>query len=190
MHRSSRGQPRSAHPNSTHALAPMSHPAGETPQVGPQVAQSNTSKTKRTKWTREEYKQVMQAFLRVPLTPSGESNTKQSFTIWRKANPTARPNMDSNKLANIERDIINNKRLADVEPDTIRQSKSFNQNKETNNENSEQNEQPENREIEYETAPNQYKTPFIQEQDEEEDSRYETLKENILRKREEVNIRS
>ena len=62
----------------------------------------------------------MEAYITAQLKPSGESNTKQSYTIWRNANPLERPNMDPNKLANVRRDIIKQKRLTDTEIEAIR----------------------------------------------------------------------
>uniref|UniRef100_A0A8C6P0Q3 Reverse transcriptase domain-containing protein n=1 Tax=Nothobranchius furzeri TaxID=105023 RepID=A0A8C6P0Q3_NOTFU len=78
---------------------------------------TNENESKRKKWTREEYKQVMEAYI---TASSGESNTKQTFTLWRNANPTSRPNMDPNKLSNVRRDIIKQKRLTDAEVEAIR----------------------------------------------------------------------
>ena len=46
--------------------------------------------------------------------PSG-SHTENTFSIWRSRNHNVRMNLNGNKLANVRRDIINNKTLTDVE---------------------------------------------------------------------------
>ena len=45
--------------NSTHLQTPVSYQNEETPKTGTQDVQSNTNKEKRSKWTREEYKQAV-----------------------------------------------------------------------------------------------------------------------------------
>ena len=55
---------------------------------------------------REEYKQVMEAYVTAQMKPSGETNTKQTYLLWRKSNTTRRLNIDANKLANVRRNII------------------------------------------------------------------------------------
>ena len=46
--------------------------------------------------------------------PSG-SHTENTFSIWRSCNHNVRINLNGNKLANVRRDIMKNKRLTDVE---------------------------------------------------------------------------
>ena len=46
--------------------------------------------------------------------PSG-SHSENTFSIWRSRNHNVRMNLNGNKLANVRRDIMNNKRLTDVE---------------------------------------------------------------------------
>ena len=62
----------------------------------------------------------MEAYVTAQMKPSGETNTKQTYMLWRTVNPTKRPNIDANKLPNVKRDIIKQKRLRDVEMDNIR----------------------------------------------------------------------
>ena len=71
-------------------------------------------KDKRQKWSREDYKEVMYAFYMSLEKPSG-SHTENTFSIWRSRNHNVRMNLNGNKLANVRRDIMNNKRLTDVE---------------------------------------------------------------------------
>ena len=44
-----------------------------------------------------------------------ESHTENTFRIWRSCNHNVRMNVNVNKLANVQRDIINKKRLTDFE---------------------------------------------------------------------------
>ena len=97
------------------------HQARVEPNAGPSVNPSNKTnqKEKRTKWTREDYSEVMYAFYMSLEKPSG-NNTDNTFKLWRDRNPDVRLNMDSNKLANVRRDILKNKRLLDVELNEIK----------------------------------------------------------------------
>ena len=77
-------------------------------------------KAKRTRWTKEEYKTVLRAFYTAQKNPI-TNLTEQTFIKWRKVvGNDVRENIDSNKLANVRRDIIRNKRLTDAEIDQIR----------------------------------------------------------------------
>ena len=77
-------------------------------------------KAKRTRWTKEEYKTVLRAFYIAQKTPI-TNLTERTFIEWRKVvGNDVRENIDSNKLANVRRDIIRNKRLTDAEIDQIR----------------------------------------------------------------------
>ena len=71
-------------------------------------------KDKRQKCNREDYKEVMNAFYMFLEKPAG-SHTENTFSIWRSRNHNVRMNLNGNKLANVRRDIMNNKRLTDVE---------------------------------------------------------------------------
>ena len=57
---------------------------------------------------------MMYAFYMSLEKPSG-SHTENTFSIWRSRNHNVRMNLNGNKLANVRRDIMNNKRLTDVE---------------------------------------------------------------------------
>ena len=63
---------------------------------------------------------MMEAFYKATNNPSETTTTKAAYNIWRLQNPTARPNLDANKLANVRRDIIKSKRLTEMELETIR----------------------------------------------------------------------
>ena len=77
-------------------------------------------KAKRTRWTKEEYKTVLRAFYTAQKNPI-TNLTEQTFTEWRKViGNDVSENIDSNKLANVRRDIIRNKRLTDADIDQIR----------------------------------------------------------------------
>ena len=45
------------------------------------------------------------------LEKPARSHTENTFRIWRSCNHNIRTNLDGNKLANIQRDIMNKKRL-------------------------------------------------------------------------------
>ena len=70
-------------------------------------------KDKRQKWSREDYKEVMYVFYMSLEKPSG-SHAENTFSTWRSCNHNVRMNLNGNKLANVRRDIMNNKRLTDV----------------------------------------------------------------------------
>ena len=67
-----------------------------------------------------EYKQVMIAYYQALEQPSNKNTTNRAYEIWRKDNVDNRGNIDANKLANVRRDIIKNKRLTDMELERIR----------------------------------------------------------------------
>ena len=71
-------------------------------------------KGKRQKWSREDYKKVMYAFYMSLQKPAG-SHTENNFSIWRSHNHNVRINLNQNKLGNVQRDIINKKRLTEIE---------------------------------------------------------------------------
>ncbi|CAI9726537.1 Hypothetical predicted protein [Octopus vulgaris] len=77
-------------------------------------------KSKRNKWTREEYKEVIYAYYYALGRPSQERHTANSYSIWRTRNQDSRPYLDENKLANVRRDILRNNRLTDSEISAIK----------------------------------------------------------------------
>ena len=77
-------------------------------------------KDKRQKWSKEDYKEVIYAFHMSLKKPSG-SDKENTFSIWRSRNNNVRMNLNGNKLANVRRDIVNNKKLTDVELREIRE---------------------------------------------------------------------
>ena len=56
----------------------------------------------------------MHAFYMSLEKPSG-NHTENTFSKWRSRNHNVRINLNGNKLANLRRDIMNNKRMRDVE---------------------------------------------------------------------------
>ena len=107
--------------NSAHPQASEGNHTEEQPQQGPLDDQSVPTKKKREKWQRDEYKQIMKAYYTAIDHPSDDSNTKQTYAIWRAENQNIRLYIDENKLANIRRDIVRNKRLTEAEIEQIKQ---------------------------------------------------------------------
>ena len=114
------------------------HPSGPQNQeklnLGPLDSPSpkKKQKTKRTKWTREQYKQVMTTFYQAINEPKN-NNTKRTYEIWRKEVGEHRPHIDANKLANVRQHIMNQKWLTEAEIEDIKktvwkQAKKENQN--------------------------------------------------------------
>ena len=104
---------------------------------------NNVTETKNTKqkWSRDEYREVIESYCTAIFFPSRKSNTIETYEIWREKNPTTSPNMDSKKLATMRRNIIKNKYFSVIEIDEIKlkvQLKCENQlpNVEANNNNS------------------------------------------------------
>ena len=92
--------------NSAHEVLEDIHNE-DNPHRGPLATPNvNPSKGARQKWTKEEYKQFMEAFYKTTINPSETNTTKAAYNIWQLQNPTARPSLDTNKLANVRRDII------------------------------------------------------------------------------------
>ena len=76
---------------------------------GPSIINTkNITKNKNTeqKWSYDEYHEVIVSYYTATFFPSRKSNTIETYKIWRKKNPPARPNMDPNKLATMPRTII------------------------------------------------------------------------------------
>ena len=46
---------------------------------------------------------------------SDESNTRQTYKIWRERKLNNKQYIDANKLANVRRQIVRDKRLTDIE---------------------------------------------------------------------------
>ena len=63
--------------------------------------------------------EVIEAYFKALAKPNA-SVTTDAYNIWRTQNPTKRPNMGANKLANTRRDITNKKRLTDLEIQAIK----------------------------------------------------------------------
>ena len=87
------------------------------PQEGPlgtKVLSRYKKKTTRQRWTKEKYVQIMTAFYEAKATPAEDSNTEQTYKLWREKHPEIRPAMDTNKFANVRHNIVKNKRLEDT----------------------------------------------------------------------------
>ena len=80
---------------------------------------NNVTETKNTKqkWSRDEYREVIESCYTATIFPSRKSNTIETYEIWREKNPNARANMDTNKLATMRHTIIKNKYLSEMEID-------------------------------------------------------------------------
>ena len=57
----------------------------------------------------------MEAYYYAKYHPSDESNTKQTYKIWREKSLKNRQYIDANKLANVRRQIVRGKRLTYIE---------------------------------------------------------------------------
>ena len=103
--------------NSSHH-APEDFHTDHAPQSGPHVAPShNSSKPSRQKWSREEYKGVMEAFYKLlPLL------LKAPTHLWCVNNPTKKLNLNVNKLANVCRDMVSRERLTKMKLPAIQLS--------------------------------------------------------------------
>ena len=89
------------------------------PELQRTTRQVTKKKMKRTKWTREEYKEV--SFYCALNTPSGRNVTETTFSIWKTHSKHPRDYLDCNKLANVRRDILKNNRLTDAEIEVIKE---------------------------------------------------------------------
>ena len=99
-------------PNTGLGLQQRVNPEAGPPQSPPT---NNTRKAQRTKWTREDYREVMRAFYCAKHKPNNSSVTEETYKVWRSKVPNAREYMDANKLANVRRNIINKKYLTGAE---------------------------------------------------------------------------
>ena len=85
--------------------------------VEPSVSQTSI----RQKWSKHDYTEVIYAHYHATLNPQLGSKQKETYHIWRTRNPDIRPNIDSGKLANIQRDIFKQYRLTQNEINKIKQ---------------------------------------------------------------------
>ena len=101
--------------NSSNPKALESFQDESTTQIGPLDSRSTNQilKKPRQKWTREEYKKALEQ-------PSNKNTTNRAYELWRKDNVDNRAHIDTNKLANVRRDIVKNKGLTDMELERIR----------------------------------------------------------------------
>ena len=83
---------------------------------------SNQKDLKRKKWTWEEYKEIMEAYYYAKYHPSNESNIKQTYTLWMKKNLNNRQYIDTNKLANVRRQILKEKKITDTKNSQIEEA--------------------------------------------------------------------
>jgi len=90
------------------------------PELPRTTAQATKKKVTRTKWTREEYKEVLFAFYCALNKPTGRNVTETTFNIWKTHSKHPRDYLDCNKLANVRRDILKNNRLSGAEIEVIK----------------------------------------------------------------------
>ena len=95
------------------------------PELPRTTTQVSRKKITRTKWTREEYKEVLFAFYCALNEPSGRNITEATFNIWKRHSKNPREYLDCNKLANVRRDILKNNRLTDAEKEVIKNKALF-----------------------------------------------------------------
>ena len=103
--------------------SPGNHAQGDL-RAGPSrtTLTNKKEKDKRQKWSREDYKEVMYAFYMFLRKPAG-SHTENTFSIWRSRNRNIGINLNGNKLENVQIDIMNKKRLTDIELREIKKIK-------------------------------------------------------------------
>jgi len=102
---------------------PPGHQDGTDPTPGPAVQPSSTNNQKKTrlKWTREEYTEVMYCFYYALEKPE-TNNTDDTYNTWclRNSESEKTQMLDPNKLANVRRHIVRNKKLTDIEISIIK----------------------------------------------------------------------
>jgi len=85
------------------------------------ITSQNSTNSKRHKWTREEYSEIMRAYFCATLNPTVTSATDETFQIWRNRNPNLLPKMTAVTLANQRRYITSTKKLTETELNTIKE---------------------------------------------------------------------
>ena len=78
-------------------------------------------KDKRQKWSREDFKEGMYVFY-MPFRKAAGIHTENTFSIWRSRNHNAGMNLNEDKLENERKDIMNKKRLTDIELREIKEN--------------------------------------------------------------------
>ena len=95
---------RSANSLEKHSVG--NHAQGDLPAGPSRVTPTKKKeKYKRKKWSREDYKEVMHAFYMSLEKPVG-SHTENTFSIQGSRNHSVRINLNGNKLAIVQRDIM------------------------------------------------------------------------------------
>ena len=72
-------------------------------------------KEKHQKWSREELKEIFYCFCYALENPSETCTTERLYKLWRERNEMERLYTDTNKLANVRRDVMRKKRLTGAE---------------------------------------------------------------------------
>ena len=99
---------------------PHGHQNQDQPKPDPVVIPSKP-KVSRQKWSVEDYKNVIRAYFTAQLQTSNKI-TQQTYDEWRKiVGVDFRSNIVPNRLANVRRDILNNKRLNDAQVEQVRE---------------------------------------------------------------------
>lgn len=100
--------------NGNHTEETQRGPSPKQPNVG---ETNNKDKTNiRTRWNKEEMKEVVWCFL------ASTGNYKEAYELWRSRNLQLRPTINAKLLLNQKNYILKNKKLTDIEIDEIRES--------------------------------------------------------------------
>ena len=107
--------------SSTESLYGNQNQEDSNPGPSDTLSQQRRTNRKRSKWTQEEYSFVLYTYYHALEKPSGTNSTARAYEIWRSNNKDIRTYIDANKLANVRRDIIKNKRFTDIEIHNIKE---------------------------------------------------------------------
>lgn len=119
-----RSQPREELPTQLSPTTESGNQLERNSQNGPSVC-TQTNSSKRNKWTSENYKEILYCHFHSMRNPSTTTLIKSTYELWKDRNQQIaadRSYIDANKLANIRRDIIKNKRLTDHDIEKIHQN--------------------------------------------------------------------
>ncbi|KAI5700120.1 hypothetical protein M8J75_014551 [Diaphorina citri] len=79
-----------------------------------QIMHQNQTKKKRTKWSNDEYKEIIWCHMKT-IETTGTTNIINTFNLWQSRNPTSEHAMNANTLAAQRRFILNNNKLTSEE---------------------------------------------------------------------------
>ena len=69
----------------------------------------------------EEYKEILYCFYYALENPSKTCTTKRTYKLWRERSKTQGEYIDPNKLANVRRDVLHKKGIAEAEISEIKE---------------------------------------------------------------------